>query len=64
MNPRASHRIAVIPASPERAAPTACERAIGRQAARGRNGGRRLFSAAGYVTRKIIAHPALHRETK
>jgi hypothetical protein len=35
----------------------AFKRAIGRQAARARNGGRRLFSAAG-------ASPALHRETK
>jgi hypothetical protein len=38
---------------PERAAPAACERAIGRQAARGRNGGQRLFSAAGSLTRNI-----------
>jgi hypothetical protein len=42
---------------PERAALAAFKRAIGRQVARVRNGGRRLFSAAG-------RNPALHREAK
>jgi len=64
-----SHRFAVIAPLPERAAPAAFERAIGRQAARARNGGRRLFSTAGIDTprgrpRGDPGLPALHREAK
>jgi hypothetical protein len=36
-------------------APTAFKRAIGRQAVRVRNGGRRLFSAAGQTATALIA---------
>jgi len=63
----------VRPILPSRkaAAPTAFKRAIGRQAARARNGGRRLFSAAAersIATRlrraELLRLPALHREAK
>jgi hypothetical protein len=48
-----------------REAPTAFERAIGRQAVRVRNGGRRLFSAAGSIRDASDCNPpALQRETK
>jgi hypothetical protein len=51
--------IASVHADPfaEFAGAAAFKKAIGRQAARARNGGRPLFSAAG-------KSPALHRETK
>jgi hypothetical protein len=52
-----SHRFTGDAPLPERAALAAFKRAIGRQVARVRNGGRRLFSAAG-------RNPALHREAK
>jgi hypothetical protein len=47
----------------------AFKRAIGRQAVRVRNGGRRLFSAAGIGTPRGMPRgdrnlPALHREAK
>jgi hypothetical protein len=53
------------------AAAAAFKRAIGRQAIRARNGGRRLFSAAGEQLKPTrlrraerLRTPALHRETK
>jgi hypothetical protein len=59
----------VIAPLPEGAGPAAFKRAIGRQSARVRNGGRRLFSAAGIDTprgspRGDRGLPALHREAK
>ena len=62
-----SHRFTGDAPLPERAALAAFKRAIGRQVARVRNGGRRLFSAAGIDTpggrpRGDSGLPALHRE--
>src|SRR5215831_15365649 len=67
---RRSHRFAGDRSlAGKRAAPAAFKRAIGRQAARARNGGRRLFSAAGIDTprgrpRGTPGLPALHRGAK
>jgi hypothetical protein len=52
--------VAVIAPLPERAAPTAFKRAIGRQAARVRNGRRRLFSAAGRARLCIAKQNSRH----